>query len=191
MRIIAGEFRGRKLLGPLDTATRPITDRVKTSLFDVLSQRLAGANVYDIFSGSGSLGLEALSRGADWCVFFERHRPAAVRLKKNVEALGLEARCRIIGGDVLRLSSEDLAPLPRPDLVFVDPPYPLVRDRAGDLKELLARLARHASDGGVIVLRLEKAQKFEPGLPVIDERTWGSMRVLILSTNPQIPKPSD
>jgi 16S rRNA (guanine(966)-N(2))-methyltransferase RsmD len=178
-------------MGPPDMATRPITDRVKTSLFDVLSPRLPGARVYDIFSGTGSLGLEALSRGADSCVFFERHRPAAVRLKKNIEALGLEGRCRIIGGDVLRLSTEDLGPLPRPDMVFVDPPYPLVRDRAEDLKALLARLARHASDEGVIVLRLDKTQKYEPGLPVIEERTWGSMRVLMLTTTIDLAKPSD
>ena len=180
MRIIAGEFRGRRLLAPLDTATRPITDRVKTSLFDVLSPRLAGAQVFDIFSGTGSLGLEALSRGAESCVFFERHRPAALRLRKNIEALGLSERCRIVGGDALRLSEQDLAPLPSPDLVFVDPPYPLVRDRGGDLKQLLSRLWRHASAEGAIVLRLEKEQKFDPELPVTDQRTWGSMRVLIV-----------
>lgn len=164
--------------------TRPITDRVKTSLFDVLSPRLAGAQVFDIFSGTGSLGLEALSRGAQSCVFFERHRPAALRLKQNIEALGLQGRCRIIGGDALGISKEDLAPLPRPDVVFVDPPYPLVRDRGSDLVGLMADVARHATDEGVLVLRLEKGQSFDPRLPIVDERTWGSMRILILAATP-------
>lgn len=181
MRIIAGEFRGRRLLGPPDHATRPITDRVKQSLFDVLRSRLEGAAIYDIFSGTGSLGLEAMSRGADSCVFFERHRPALLRLQRNIDALGLAGRCRIISGDVLKLGQEDLAALPPADVAFVDPPYPLVQDRADELRGALAMFSARLHSEGVIVLRLRKGEVFDPALPLAEERAWGSMRVLMLS----------
>src|SRR5438045_2912598 len=87
VRIIAGEFRGRQLLGPQGDATRPITDRAKQSLFDILTPIIPGANVYDLFSGTGSLGLESLSRGAKFASFFEIDRSAIARLSQNVAAL--------------------------------------------------------------------------------------------------------
>jgi 16S rRNA (guanine966-N2)-methyltransferase len=89
MRIIAGEFRGRKLLSPEGDVTRPITDRVKQSLFDILAPRLEGAVVWDLFAGTGSLGLESLSRGARQAVFFETHRGAVARLRRNIAQLAL------------------------------------------------------------------------------------------------------
>ncbi len=181
VRIIAGEFRGRRLLPPADLATRPITDRVKQSLFDILSQRLPGATVFDVFAGTGSLGLEALSRGASQCVFFELHRPAAVRLRKNIEALGLGDRCRIVTRDVLALGDADLQPLARPALVFFDPPYPLVRDRPAEVARAAMVFARRMSADGRLMLRVEKGGAFAPDLPVTDGRAWGSMRVLFLA----------
>ncbi|HEX2971347.1 MAG TPA: RsmD family RNA methyltransferase, partial [Tepidisphaeraceae bacterium] len=87
MRIIAGEFRGRKLLSPEGDTTRPITDRVKQSLFDILTPLLPEAVVYDCFSGTGSMGLEALSRGAAQATFFEADRSALARLRQNIDAL--------------------------------------------------------------------------------------------------------
>src|SRR4028118_1440798 len=86
MRIIAGEFRGRKLLPPVGEVTRPITDRAKQSLFDVISPIVEGARVYDCFAGTGSMGLECLSRGAAFVTFFEADRPALTRLTPNVMA---------------------------------------------------------------------------------------------------------
>src|SRR5439155_10416859 len=96
MRIIAGELRGRKLLPPEGDATRPITDRVKQSLFDILAPSIAGSTVYDCFAGTGSLGLECLSRGAERTVFFENDRSALARLQKNIAALDIQGRARII-----------------------------------------------------------------------------------------------
>lgn len=184
MRIIAGKFRGRRLLAPADQATRPITDRVKQSLFDILAPRLEGPCAYDVFSGTGSLGLEALSRGADSCIFFERHRPAVLRLKRNIDTLGVGQRCRIVSGDVLKLSEADLTALPRPDVVFFDPPYPLVRDQPVRLGEALVRFAARVSTDGVLVLRLAKQEVFDAGLRVLDERTWGTMRIVFLGREP-------
>ncbi len=89
MRVIAGEFRGRRLLPPEGETTRPITDRVKQSLFDILTPRLEGTVVWDLFAGTGSLGLESLSRGARQAVFFETNRSAVARLRRNIQALAL------------------------------------------------------------------------------------------------------
>ena len=90
MRIIAGELGGRKILPPPTETTRPITDRAKQSLFDFLGYLTDGANVLDAFAGTGSMGLECLSRGARRVVFVERDRGALLNLRKNITALGLE-----------------------------------------------------------------------------------------------------
>src|ERR1051325_10515280 len=107
MRIIAGEFRGRKLLPPQGDATRPITDRVKQSLFDILTPHIEGARVYDLFAGTGSMGLESLSRGATHVAFFESDRSAIERLKKNIATLKLESRSQIIPGDLFKWFSSN------------------------------------------------------------------------------------
>lgn len=180
MRIIAGEFRGRRLLDPLDRATRPITDRVKQSIFDVLGARVEGAYVFDVFAGTGSFGLESLSRGATGCAFFERHRPAVERLRRNIETLAVGPACRVATGDVFRLGEADVAALPRPGLIFFDPPYPFLRERPDELLGLLMRFSGHVADGGLIVFRHDEGDAFDVGLPVLDERVWGSMRVRFL-----------
>src|SRR5436309_2356542 len=102
MRIIAGEFRGRRLLPPEGEATRPVTDRVKQSLFDILAPLIPEAVVYDCFAGTGSMGLECLSRGARLVAFFEADRSALARLKQNIAALGVSERSLIIGGDLFK-----------------------------------------------------------------------------------------
>src|SRR5438128_7395816 len=100
MRIIAGEFRSRKLLAPAIDATRPITDRVKQSLFDILSPLIEGARVYDCFAGTGSMGLECLSRGAEQVTFFEADRSAVKLLKQNIDTLGVTDRAAVIPSDL-------------------------------------------------------------------------------------------
>ena len=179
MRVIAGDFRGRRLLGPPDAATRPVTDRVKQSIFDVLAPRLAGAAVVDAFAGTGSFGIEALSRGAASCAFLERHRPAVVRLRRNLETLGVQGRCRVLTGDAFRL---DAAVLPEADVVFFDPPYPLLTTRADDLRSLLSRLAGRLNDGGVVSFRHGAAVAFDvgPALAEVEARRYGSMVVRLL-----------
>src|SRR3712207_4099367 len=102
MRIIAGEFRGRKLLPPEGDVTRPITDRVKQSLFDIVTPLLPGARVYDCFAGTGSMGLESLSRGAAHAAFFEQDRSAVGRLRRNIQTLGVADRAMVIAQDLFR-----------------------------------------------------------------------------------------
>jgi 16S rRNA (guanine966-N2)-methyltransferase len=134
MRIIAGEFRGRRLVGPPDRDTRPMLNRVREALFSTLGNQVEGARVLDLFAGTGSLGLEALSRGAKEARFVERDRRAMERLADNVETLDLGDRVRTTRGDALKPSNwsiEDGESDVLPDLVFMDPPYPLIRTRKG------------------------------------------------------------
>ncbi len=161
MRIIAGQYRGRKLLGPADAqTTRPITDRVKTALFDRLAaaDRLADAIALDLFSGTGSLGLECLSRGAAFVAFVDRDRTALQRLKKNIDAIGEAERSDVLAVDAL--SSAVLAKLKRDDLslIFCDPPYRLMTDPAAAQRvaEQLTLLAERCAPDAELVLRTPK-----------------------------------
>ena len=121
MRIIAGEFRGRRLAVPGTATIRPTTDRVREAWFNVLQSELAGASVLDLFAGSGALGLEALSRGAARVEFVERARPCLEALLENVRRLGVEDRVQIRRADAGRHART----LPRAvfDIALADPPY--------------------------------------------------------------------
>ncbi len=158
MRIIAGQHRSRKLIGPKDAeTTRPITDRVKESLFSRLTSlgMIGEGRVLDIFSGTGSLGLEALSRGAAACTFIERDREAVRRLERNIRELDLDDRCHVITASafttywLLAVKNDSVR------IAFIDPPY-AVTDNHDGLRQalhLIELLAPRLEDGGVVVLR--------------------------------------
>lgn len=156
MRIIAGEFKSRRLSTPPDgEVTRPIPDRVKESLFNLLRGHFEGATVFDGFSGTGSIGLEAISRGASRCVMVEKDKGTAAVLKRNVDALDCHDRAEVVIGDCLGMGA--LARAPRPlKLAFLDPPYPLVRDPLGFRRVMaqMAALVGILTDDGFAVLRL-------------------------------------
>ncbi|MFN7028674.1 MAG: 16S rRNA (guanine(966)-N(2))-methyltransferase RsmD [Sphingopyxis sp.] len=122
MRVISGEWRGRKLLAPKGDATRPTADRTRETLFSMLTSRLGsfeGLVVADLFAGSGALGIEALSRGAASCLFAEQDRDALDVLRGNLSSLGAATRADVRAGSVL-----GLGPAPRAyDLLMLDPPY--------------------------------------------------------------------
>lgn len=155
MRIIAGEFRSRRIITPPDDSiTRPIPDRVRESVFNLLRGNFEGARVVDAFAGTGVIGLEAISRGAIECVFIERDHKIADILRRNVRELGVEDRCEVFEADAL--GSGALARCPRPvDLVFLDPPYPLVKDSLGwsRVKAQTERFIEHLADDGFCILR--------------------------------------
>jgi 16S rRNA (guanine966-N2)-methyltransferase len=131
MRIISGEFRHRKLISPPDAATtRPIPDRVKEALFSLLRGWTEGAVVVDVFAGSGAIGLEAVSRGASRCVFFEKDRRIADLLQRNIDMLGCTDRCDVIRADALGTALLTRSPR-EVDLMFFDPPYAIVEDPEG------------------------------------------------------------
>ncbi len=126
MRIIAGEFGGRRLRAPGGSATRPTSSRVRESLFSHLQHRhppcLPGANVLDLYAGSGALGIEAMSRGAARATFVDSGRPALASIRENLATLRIEDRSHVVGTDALRAVSPRLRGAPF-DLVFADPPY--------------------------------------------------------------------
>ncbi len=129
-------------------------DRVKESVFGMLGTRIQNAAVLDLFAGSGALGLESLSRGAASCLFVERDRGAAGVLESNIEALGCHGRTRVVLGDALGMSVVARAPEPV-DLIFLDPPYPLVRTRAGweRVRAQASALAAKLAPDGFLILR--------------------------------------
>jgi 16S rRNA (guanine966-N2)-methyltransferase len=121
MRIIAGEFRGRTLRPPSDRRVRPTADRVREAWFSILGPHLAGARVVDLFAGSGALGLEALSRGAERVDFVEISRSSLAALRANVSTLDAEERVGIHRGDALRFISR--LSMRAYDVALADPPY--------------------------------------------------------------------
>jgi len=146
MRIVGGELAGRSLVAPRGRTTRPTAAAVRASLFDALVARrggLTGWRVLDLFAGSGALGIEALSRGAEAAWFVERDAPALVALRANLAALGLGVRGRVLAGDALATLG-GIPDGPTFDLVLADPPY------AAGVAPLLPRLALapwRATDG--------------------------------------------
>ena len=122
MRIISGEWRGRKLVAPKGEATRPTADRTRETLFSMLASRLGsfeGLFVVDLFAGSGALGLEALSRGAAKCQFVEQDRAALGAIRSNIAALGARDRTIVQASSVMTLGPAKQVP----DLILLDPPY--------------------------------------------------------------------
>jgi 16S rRNA (guanine966-N2)-methyltransferase len=184
MRIIAGEFRGRKLLPPESDVTRPITDRAKQSLFDVLSPRLDEAIVYDCFAGTGSMGLECLSRGSRAVTFFEADRSALTRLRKNIEAVGVGDRTKVVIGDLFKWFQSAGRTASPADLIFLDPPYRFLTEQPDALRNLAKTIAeKHLNSGGIVIFRHELADTLDlPPLAKIDQRTYGSMCIDLLQS---------
>jgi 16S rRNA (guanine966-N2)-methyltransferase len=137
MRIVAGTARGRPLVAPPGSSTRPTTDRVREAIFNALWARglPEGVDVADLFAGSGALGVEALSRGATHATFVDRDRAALQAIRRNVETCGFADRATIVAGPVERWLDGLGAAGPRFGLVFCDPPYVF-----GAWADLLARL---------------------------------------------------
>jgi 16S rRNA (guanine(966)-N(2))-methyltransferase RsmD len=174
MRVIAGSARGTRLLGPPSgTGARPITDRAKEALFSILGPSLAGARFLDLFSGTGAVGIEALSRGAAEAVFVERH-PAMVRtLRQNLEKTGLAGRTRIARADVfdyLRREPEGF------DVVYVAPPQ--YRRLWADALELLDQRPGWVAEDGQVVVQVHPVELEEVELRSLretDRRDYGKV----------------
>jgi 16S rRNA (guanine966-N2)-methyltransferase len=181
MRIVAGKFKGRDILGPTSLATRPTSDRVRESLFNILAHGIDGfglddARVMDLFAGTGALGLEALSRGAKFCQFVEESAEARGIIRKNADAFGAIGQCKIWKRDATDLG--DCAPQSPFELVFADPPY----NKGLGTKALQALInGAWLSSGAVVVL--EEAEKVDvpevQGLKLLDRRVYGDTQVLI------------
>ena len=194
MRILAGEFKGRSLLSPPPGGTtRPITGSVKKSLFGMLGERLDGWAVLDLYCGTGSLGLEALSRGADICCFAERDRRALDRLKRNIDSLGIGDKCAVWTGDLTSQLGGRLVGLHRPiDLAFVDPPYAQVRQWSWPhvAEVIFSPIASSLGENGAVALRVPGKVAVPErlgGLVVIRLRHYGDMTVALLKAEQAAP----
>jgi 16S rRNA (guanine966-N2)-methyltransferase len=176
MRIIAGAAKGRRLRSPRGNQTRPMMDRVREAIFSSLGSSVVDAAVLDLYAGTGSVGLEALSRGAGSVVFIESGREALRSLEANIEAVGLGGT--VVAGTVERFLASDTATY---DLAFVDPPYeaPLP-----SVEQVLAALSERMNDGGVVVLHRRTGSEeppFPADLAVTDRRRYGGAEITKLS----------
>jgi 16S rRNA (guanine(966)-N(2))-methyltransferase RsmD len=131
MRVIAGEFRSRRLKSIPGDATRPTPERLRETLFDILALRIEGVTFLDAYAGTGAVGIEALSRGARHAFFLERNRHALETIRENLASLGLERRATVVAGPVLVTMARCAA-----DIVFLDPPYDLEREYGAALELL-------------------------------------------------------
>ncbi len=199
MRIIAGKWRGTPLQRPQGTQTRPVLDQVKEALFNILGTRLAlpgvlpSVRVLDLFSGTGSMGLEALSRGAAHCTFCEQHRPTARSLCQNIERLNAGAEATVITGSAWNPTAAWTGgPF---EIVFVDPPYKDARTVAPG--SLVARLfdmlhaPGHVADDGLVVFRhpVETTPEIVhlSAWRVVDQRSYGTMTLSLMTRTTERP----
>jgi 16S rRNA (guanine966-N2)-methyltransferase len=181
MRIIAGQFRGRALAVLEGAHTRPTSDRVREALFNILEHgiddfAIAAVRVLDLFAGTGALGLEAVSRGAAYCLFVEEDAGARGVIRRNIEALGLTGVTKLFRRDATHLGPAGT--LGSFGLAFLDPPY-----EQGLAERALASAAKGGwlAPGAVVVIEESKraAVALPPGFPLLDQRTWGDTQVAI------------
>jgi 16S rRNA (guanine966-N2)-methyltransferase len=177
MRVIAGRLGGRRLQAPRGRArTRPTSDRVREALFSMLGE-LEGAVVLDLFAGTGALGIEALSRGAERVVFVERDGLAVKALRGNIEALGLTPRetdVRVV--DALAALRTARKARETYDLVFVDPPYRRARELVGELSAALPALL---APGARVVLESDRRSPAELPMQIVGQRRYGDTTIAI------------
>jgi 16S rRNA (guanine966-N2)-methyltransferase len=187
MRIIAGTKKGMKLLSPKTQISRPITDRVKESLFSVLYKYNLpeGARVADLFCGVGSLGLEALSRGAEFVTFVEKDPRIIAVLDKNIQKARFVKESKVIRANAFIIGAVVRSGMEKYGLVFVDPPYAAAANVQADspLGGLLVLLGEQVAADGIVIVRtsrevslLERYGQFQ----VAERRQWGTMAITIL-----------
>lgn len=181
MRIVGGTLRGRPISGPQHDGLRPTADRVRESLFNILAHgvddfSIEGARVIDLFAGTGALGLEAISRGAAFCLFVENEAEGRALIRTNVETFGLTGVTRIFRRDATDLGpAGTMAPF---TLAFLDPPY-----GKGLGEKALAALAKGnwLLPGAIVVIeeRAETPIALPPAFAEIDTRTYGDTQVFL------------
>ncbi len=182
MRIVGGRFGGRVLAVPRGRALRPTSERAREAMFNILEHGvdgfgIEGSRVVDLFAGTGALGLEAMSRGARFCLFIDDSPDARGLIRRNADALGVIGQCKIWRRDAVRLGL--CAPQPPYDLAFVDPPY---GKRLGEQALYALVQGGWLATGAVVIV--EESARAEVAIPedlrCIDERDYGDTKVLFL-----------
>ena len=182
MRIIGGNFRGKKILEPKDLKTRPLKDLTKESIFNILdhsskfSIEVKDSIVLDLFSGIGSFGLECLSRGAREVIFFENYNQVLPVLKKNLSSLNLNRKYRIIDKNIFNLKNFEKI-LTKFDIIFLDAPY-----REKKLSILIEHIFKKKilKKQGIIIIHRHKKESeiYSKNLKVLDEKKYGISKVI-------------
>jgi len=184
MRIIAGERKGHILRAPRGMDTRPTLSRVRESLFSILAADVAGASVADLYAGAGTLGLEALSRGAEHCIFVERNRAALDALRANILKLGYSDKSAVAATGVLQWLRRPGVPPRSLTLVFADPPY-----NTGLAEKTLHSLADSflLAPGGLLIMQCAARESLAPPrntLSLYRTETYGETAIHFFSAAP-------
>ncbi len=158
-RIVGGHLRGRKLLYSGDPLTRPMKDRVREAVFNLVGPQVKGKHAIDLFAGTGALGFEALSRGAARATLVDRHFPTADLIRHSAAQLGVSEQCRVVAADTFIWVRRDLPTDGQPWVVFVSPPWVFFRERAAEMAELIATCRQRSPAGSLIVI--EADQQFD------------------------------
>jgi 16S rRNA (guanine966-N2)-methyltransferase len=162
LRIIGGTHRGRKLAYSGDLRTRPMKDRVREAIFNLLGPAVKKTLAIDLFAGTGALGLEAISRGAEEAIFIERHFPTAAVIRQNVDSLAVGPAARVVTADAFLWLRQEVPPTGRPWVVFCSPPYDFYVDRREAMLGLVAAVIRHAPPESIVVV--ESDRRLDPAL---------------------------
>ncbi len=172
MRVITGTARGKKLITPMGDKVRPTTDKVKESMFNIIQFEIEGAQVLDLYSGCGQLGIEALSRGASQCTFVDNNRDSLDALRKNIANTGFSASAKIVPQDAVTFASTTTAKF---DVIILDPPY-----NSETTPDVLMKLSAHMRDNGVIICETAKGEVLPQelsGYSLYKEYAYGSIKL--------------
>lgn len=164
LRIIGGQFRGRLLYYSGDRRTRPMKDRVREAVFNLLGPSVRDKLAFDLFAGTGALGLESLSRGAARATFIERHIPTARLIEQNAALLGAESQVDVVAADTFfwgRAARDGAVSLDHPWLVFCSPPYDLYVARRDDMLTLIRGLFAQSPAASVFVVESDRRFDFD------------------------------
>jgi 16S rRNA (guanine966-N2)-methyltransferase len=178
VRIVAGARRGRRLRVPPGPAVRPTTEMVREAVFDSLGP-ITGLTVLDLFAGTGAMGLEALSRGAERCVFVECDRKVVEILRQNIHDLDYEAQSRVVVADYQAALRDLSRSRERFDLLFIDPPYRMLTEAEVTIEPFVASVLQ---EGGVVVLESERGSHPTLGAVPVFDRVYGDTRVTMVTT---------
>jgi 16S rRNA (guanine966-N2)-methyltransferase len=169
MRVIAGEFRSRVLQAPRGTVTRPTSDRLRETLFNVLGPRVDGSRFVDLYAGSGAVGIEAISRGAEFVWFAESARPAVAAIRANLAALKIAGGFAIEDRSVAKMLNALVEKARAAEIVFLDPPYEDAEAYEETLKFLARNHATVLADGAVVVAEHSSKRPLEPRYSVLEQ----------------------
>ncbi len=177
MRIIGGEFRGRKIKQPTFKTVRPTKDRIREAVFNIIAAGVPGTSVLDVFAGSGAYGLEALSRGAKKAVFVEKDRRCAGMIRENAGLLGVEGRAKIITKDAFKAIGSFAEDNEKFDLVFCDPPFG--KDMARKTLIMVNQYDILKPSGSLIIEhhRADGIPEAEGRISVYKQRTYGDISI--------------